>query len=89
MDDEDDWLEISHETQYGTDISWYDKYNDLRKTKYSSGYVAYYKKGMWHNERGPARIKTDGRVEWWFNNKKIPCNSQEEFEKYMKLKTFL
>ena len=41
-----------------------------------------------HNEDGPAVIKTDGTMEWWFNGEKLFVKTQQEFERYMKNKAF-
>ena len=31
---------------------------------------------------------TDGGKGWWINGKEVKCKSQEEFEKFLKLKAF-
>jgi hypothetical protein len=41
-----------------------------------------------HRELGPAVIYDYGRKEWWYQGERIPVNSQEEFEKFLKLKAF-
>lgn len=45
-----------------------------------------------HREDGPALIYKRGtkivKCEWYFHGKKIPVNTQDEFERYLKLKTF-
>ena len=45
-----------------------------------------------HNERhrldGPAIEFENGDCEWWFDGKRILVETQEEFEKYLKLKAF-
>ena len=50
--------------------------------------TCYYLGEGYHRELGPAVIYDDGRMEWYWDDKKIPVNSQEEFEKYLKLKAF-
>ena len=37
---------------------------------------------------GPAREFANGEKDWWIEGKYIDCNSQEEFERYLKLKLF-
>jgi len=41
-----------------------------------------------HREDGPAIITADGDEFWYINGSQINCNSQKEFEKYLKLKGF-
>jgi len=42
-----------------------------------------------HIEDGPAVIqKIYGIQFWWYKGKYIPCNSQEEFERILRLKAF-
>jgi len=45
---------------------------------------------MWklHNEDGPAVVKRDGTTEWWFDGKKLCCETQQQFECYMRNKAF-
>lgn len=52
-------------------------------------YTGYYDdKGKHHRLDGPARIWHIGAQEWWYHGTKIHCKSQEEFERYLKLKAF-
>ncbi|CAB4196760.1 hypothetical protein UFOVP1290_280 [uncultured Caudovirales phage] len=47
------------------------------------------KEGQLHRLNGPAIYYPDGKDCLWFiNHKQIPCNSQEEFERLIKLKAF-
>jgi hypothetical protein len=48
----------------------------------------FFSKYALHNEAGPATVKQDGTMEWWLNGKKLFCNSQQEFECYMRNKAF-
>ena len=41
-----------------------------------------------HREDGPAIEFPDGNRQWWIDDKQINVNSQEEFERYMRLKAF-
>ncbi len=41
-----------------------------------------------HREDGPAIERIDGTNEWWLNGKKVPCSSQEEFERFLRFKAF-
>ena len=41
-----------------------------------------------HNEDGPAAIKRDGTMEWWFDGQKLFVETQQEFECYIRNKAF-
>ena len=41
-----------------------------------------------HSMSGPAVEKEDGSKEWWIDGVKLDCQSQEEFERYLKQKAF-
>jgi len=41
-----------------------------------------------HNEDGPAAIKIDGTMEWWFDGQKLFVETQQEFECYIRNKAF-
>jgi hypothetical protein len=46
--------------------------------------------GKLHRESGPAIEYNDGRrPEWYFSGEKIPCSSQKEFKRYLKIKCFV
>ena len=55
----------------------------------TSGIKKWYKMGLLHREDGPA-IETNMEKynEYWYNGKKIECNSTEEFVKLLKFKAF-
>jgi hypothetical protein len=40
-----------------------------------------------HREDGPA-IEHDGNKRWYINDKLIPCTTQKEFERLMRLRAF-
>jgi hypothetical protein len=48
----------------------------------------WYQNGKRHRIDGPAREWFNGYKEWWIEGEEINCNSQEEFERYLKLKLF-
>ena len=48
--------------------------------------IYYVKKGDYHRLDGPAVIRTGMSPLWYYNNVHIRCNSQEEFERLIKLK---
>jgi hypothetical protein len=56
--------------------------------QYDTGSVFWYLNNKLHREDGPAKESFDGTKEWWLNGEKIPCKSQEEFERLLKLKGF-
>jgi hypothetical protein len=41
-----------------------------------------------HRLDGPAVEYADGEKQWWIYDKRIPCETQEEFERLMRLKAF-
>jgi hypothetical protein len=45
-------------------------------------------RGFRHRFDGPAVEWNDGRKEWWYQGKYINCQSQQEFERLIKLKVF-
>ena len=56
--------------------------------EYANGNKYWFLNGKRHREDGPAVECTDGDKEWWLNGKKMNCQSQEQFDKLMKLKAF-
>lgn len=53
-----------------------------------SGSNTMFRAWMLHNEEGPATVKLDGTMEWWFNGDKLFCQTQQEFECYMRNRAF-
>jgi hypothetical protein len=41
-----------------------------------------------HRLDGPAIVWNDGGKDWYYLGKKIDCSSQEEFERFLKLKAY-
>jgi hypothetical protein len=62
--------------------------DDGPAVEYSNGIKAWYQNGLRHRLDGPAIELSDGYKEWWIEGKPIKCSSQEEFERYIKLKLF-
>jgi hypothetical protein len=54
----------------------------------TDGVKIWFLNGELHREDGPAVEEANGCKEWWYQGKKLDCNSQEEFERLMKLKAF-
>jgi hypothetical protein len=52
------------------------------------GDKSWWKNGKMHREDGPAEELRDGRRIWWYEDKRIDCKNQEEFERIMKLRLF-
>lgn len=50
------------------------------------GYKAYYKKNKVHRLGGPAVEWENGNVEWYFEGSYVDCDSQEDFERLIKLR---
>lgn len=45
----------------------------------------WYSDGVLHRLDGPAIVFPDGRLTWWVDGKQIPVNTQEEFERWLKI----
>ena len=56
--------------------------------EWSNGNKSWYINGELHREDGPAIERGDDHHDWYYNGKFINCSSQQEFEKYIKLKAF-
>jgi hypothetical protein len=56
--------------------------------EYSDGEKWWYQNGRLHRLDGSAIEYTDGYKQWYYEGKRIDCKSQEEFERYIKLKLF-
>ncbi|HEX4373634.1 MAG TPA: hypothetical protein VHZ50_10060 [Puia sp.] len=53
-----------------------------------NGYKEWSLNGKRHRLDGPAIEFIDGNKWWYYHGKNINCNSQQEFEKIIKLKEF-
>ncbi len=56
--------------------------DDVDGTKY------WYINDIPHREDGPAVEHVDGEKSWYYNGKNIKCSSNEEFLKFVKMKSF-
>jgi hypothetical protein len=56
--------------------------------QYWNGHKEWYINGERHREDGPAIEATNGGKAWYLNGEKIPCTTQEQFERLMRLKAF-
>lgn len=77
--------------KYGT-IYWLDDQihrDDGPAIEYKSGYKVWSEYGKIHRLNGPARIWSNGRQEWWYQGQCIDCQSQNEFEKIIKMLAFI
>jgi hypothetical protein len=54
----------------------------------ANGDKGWYKNGKLHRENSPAVEFADGTKSWWLNGKQLNCQSQEEFERLVRLKAF-
>jgi len=54
--------------------------------EYFNGTKAWYFHDQRHRLDGPAIERVNGEKSWWYHGKWINCDSQEEFEKILKLK---
>jgi hypothetical protein len=55
---------------------------------HSDGHKAWFKNGRLHRLDGPAVEFIDGEKHWSYEGELVNCTSQEEFERYLKLKLF-
>jgi hypothetical protein len=53
-----------------------------------NGTKEWYLNGRWHRIDGPAIEYADGTFRWYLNGKRIPCTTQLQFKRLMKLKAF-
>jgi hypothetical protein len=56
--------------------------------KYPNGSKCWLFYGNLHREDGPAVENIDGYKAWYLNGKQIPCTTQLQFERLMRLKAF-
>jgi hypothetical protein len=56
--------------------------------EHSNGFKRWCLNFQYHREDGHAVEWPNGKKEWWINDKPIPCKTQKEFERLMKLKAF-
>jgi hypothetical protein len=62
--------------------------HDCWMHEYSSGDKYYFRNGGFHREDGPAVSHSDGTKDWYLNGIRIPCTTQVQFERLLKLKVF-
>jgi hypothetical protein len=55
---------------------------------YVSGNKFWYINGKRHREDGPAAECVDGEKYWFLNGQQIVCETQDQFERLLKLKAF-
>jgi hypothetical protein len=56
---------------------------------YSDGEKRWYKDNKSHRENGPAISITSGYKQWWYEGRFITEKSQEDFERWLKLRLFM
>jgi len=70
--------------------SWYLNYQRHREDgpaiEWSNGDKSWYFNGKHHRLDGPAIEWDNIAKEWWYHGKWIKCDSQEKFERLLKLK---
>jgi hypothetical protein len=71
---------------------WY-QYGELHRIdgpaiEYADGTKYWFQNGLRHRLDGPALEWSHGHKEWWVEGGFIDCNSQEEFERIIKLRLF-
>jgi hypothetical protein len=78
------------ENEFGTYYYLNDKLHRLDGPAIESynGDKSWFQNGLLHRVEGPAIEQFNGYKEWWFEGKEIDCNSQEEFERLIKLRLF-
>jgi hypothetical protein len=87
IEDENTW-QIKPANYWDCGKIWIDSKGRIRKKTWGSGSMSYYDEdGRWHRLDGPARQYGDVK-EWFYHGIEIKCQSQEEFEQYLKMKAF-
>ena len=61
---------------------------DGHAVEYPNGTKEWCLEGKRHRVDGPAIEYPNGNKHWWLNGISLPCKSQEEFNKLLKLKAF-
>jgi hypothetical protein len=56
--------------------------------EYADGGRSWFQYSKLHREDGPACIWQNGNQFWYWDDKYVPVKSQEEFEKWIKMKAF-
>lgn len=56
---------------------------------HNNGGKVWYQNGLIHRLDGPALEYSDGTNDWYYKGQLIECDSQEEFEKLIKLLAFI
>jgi hypothetical protein len=56
--------------------------------EYVDGQGSWFINGIRHRLDGPAMDWANDKKYWYYKGKHIKCSSQEEFEKYLRLKAF-
>jgi len=77
---------------YGT-ICYYNDLNQFHREdgpacEWASGDKWWFRNGQHHREDGPAVELANGTKCWFFRDKRIDCETNEEFFQLMKLKAF-
>jgi hypothetical protein len=67
---------------------WIDEGRGLYIEIFPSGNKYWMCRGSIHREDGPAVVREDGHRSWWYHGEKLNCDSQEQFERLLKLKAF-
>lgn len=74
-------------TDLSTGLRYYHR-DDGPAVEFISGTKFWFQNGEYHREDGPAIEHSDGYKEWHYEGKYVDCNSQEQFERLIKLKAF-
>ena len=86
---EDDWIEIKGFATSKEFHTYRSSKLDLEKDVSSDSVYYYDKDCRLHNPFGPAsHVYSTDTKEWFIHGYYINCNTQEEFERYMRLKAF-
>ena len=72
------------EQNYDKKMRW--PYSKYAIADYLGFYISYYLGSKLHRLDGPAVEYEDGRCMWYYQDDYIKCNTQEEFERIIKLR---
>lgn len=75
------------------DKCWYNEQGRLHRTdgpaiEYANGDKLWYINGTLHRENGPAVEWGYNIVRWYYRGNRVNCNSQEEFEGFLRFPLF-
>jgi hypothetical protein len=56
--------------------------------EHTNGFKQWIQHNQYHREDGPACIWPNGEQNWYWNGEYVPVKSQDEFERWLRLRAF-